>query len=118
MNYLNNRKNAFSYAFSGLWQVVKKEAHMKIHLCAAIAAISAGIYFKISAAEWMVIAFCIVFVFCLEIINTALERICDMVMPDQHPSIKYIKDISAAAVLLACIFAVLGGLVIFLPHIF
>lgn len=117
MSYLKNRKNAFGYAFSGLWQAVKKEAHIKLHVLAAILVVSVGFYFNISPMEWICISACIAFVFCMEIINTAIERLCDMVMPDQHPTIKYIKDIAAGAVLIACAFAVITGLIIFLPYL-
>ncbi|MBL7930579.1 MAG: diacylglycerol kinase family protein [Bacteroidia bacterium] len=117
MSYLKNRKNAFVYAFSGLWQVTKREAHIRIHLLATVLVVSAGFYFGLSSVEWVCICACIALVFCLEIINTAIEKLCDLVMPDQHPTIKYIKDISAAAVLIACGFAVVTGLIIFLPYL-
>ncbi len=117
MTYLKNRKNAFVYAFSGLWQSFMKEAHMKIHLLAAILVISAGFYFGISKWDWVCILGCITMVISFELINTALENLCDMVTREQHPTIKYIKDISAAAVLLICVFSAVVGLFIFGPYL-
>jgi diacylglycerol kinase len=116
MRYLNDRKNAFIYALSGLWQAFKKEAHIKIHFLAAIVVISAGLYFSITKYEWLAVSICIVLVIASELINTAMEKLCDIVMPDQHPTIKYIKDIMATVVLLTCILSVITGLVIFLPY--
>lgn len=117
MTYLKNRKNAFVYAFSGLWQAFKKEAHVKIHVLAALFVISAGFYFKLSKWEWICIFGCIALVMAFELINTAVENLCDLVTKEHHPGIKYIKDISAAAVLLVCVFSVIAGLLIFLPYL-
>lgn len=117
MNYLRNRKNAFYFAFSGLWAAMRREPHMRIHVVATVLVTLAGFYFKITKMEWVAVLACITLVLVLELINTALEKICDLVHPHQHPTVKYIKDIAAAAVLLACIFAVLTGLLIFLPYL-
>jgi len=90
---------------------------MRIHLAAAITASLAGLFFSISSIEWVLIAGCIVLVFCLEIINTAIENICNLITREHNLQIKYIKDITAAAVLMACLLAVITGLVIFIPYI-
>lgn len=89
---------------------------MKIHFLAALLVIGAGVYVNISAIDWCMLAFAIAFVMVTELINTAIEKLCDMVMPAPHPVIKYIKDISAAAVLVACIAAVVAGSIVFWPY--
>ncbi len=116
MSYLRRRKNAFFYAFQGLGAAIKREDHMKIHFLAALLVIGAGVYVNISAIDWCMLAFAIAFVMVTELINTAIEKLCDMVMPAPHPVIKYIKDISAAAVLVACIAAVVAGSIVFWPY--
>ena len=76
-----------------------------------------GWVFQIDAMEWMVILLCITAVLTLEMINTAIEKLCDVVHPGYHPQIKVIKDIAAGAVLLAAVGSVIAGAIIFLPKI-
>lgn len=117
MSYLKQRQSAFGYAFSGLIQSFKTEAHLKIHLCSAILVTGFGFYVGLNKWEWIALSGCIVLVISLEMINSAIERLCNLVMPQQHPGIKYIKDVCAAAVLVAGILAVLVGSLIFWPYI-
>ena len=106
-----------SYAFSGLWQSFRKEKHMQLHALSAIFVIAAGLYFQITRFEWITVLGCIALVMITEIINSGIEKICDMITKEIHHTIKYIKDVSAAAVLLACIFAVVVGVIVFWPYI-
>ena len=53
----------------------------------------------------------------LELMNTAIEKICDLISKDIHPVIKVVKDISAAAVLIAAIGSLFTGAIIFLPKL-
>jgi diacylglycerol kinase (ATP) len=117
MSYLRDRKNAMVYAFSGLWQSFRKETHMRLHALSTICVLAAGFYFQISRFEWLAILGCVALVMITEILNSAIEKICDMITADIHPTIKYIKDISAAAVLLACLLAVVVGVVVFWHHL-
>lgn len=117
MSNINKRLRAFQFAFSGLRQAFVKEAHIKIHTACAILAFSAGIYFSISAIEWFALFLAVVLVFVSELFNTAIEKLCDLTHPAMHPTIKYIKDISASAVLLAAAFAIITACIVFWPHI-
>ena len=117
MNYLQRRRNAFFYAFQGLGSAIRREAHMKIHLAAAIVVILAGQYFSVTVVEWIILIFAIAFVIVSELINTAIEKLCDLAMPQPHPVVKYIKDISAAAVLVSCLAAVAAGGFVFYPYL-
>ena len=67
--------------------------------------------------EWIAIGFCIAFVIAMEMLNTALEKLCDVVHQEVHPGIKKVKDIAAGAVLISAIFSLITGLIIFLPKI-
>lgn len=116
MNYFGKRKNAMAAALSGLAQAFKGEAHLRLHALAAFIAIAAGIYFSISDVAWVAVAGCITLVISLELINSAVEKLCDLVMPEQHPAIKYIKDVCAAAVLLACILSLVVAYVVFIKR--
>jgi diacylglycerol kinase len=64
-----------------------------------------------------VIGFCIAFVISMEMLNTAIEKLCDVVHKELHPDIKRVKDIAAGAVLVSAIFSLMTGLIIFLPKI-
>jgi diacylglycerol kinase len=116
MSFLKNRIKAFGFAFAGLLQAFRTEIHLKIHLLAAIVVVDLGLYFSITKAEWFAILFCIGLVICTELINSAIERLCDKLMPEFNPNVKYIKDVAAAAVLIASLIALIIGLMIFLPY--
>lgn len=118
MNYIKKRKMAFGFAFEGLWQSLKREAHLKIHFSAAILVVAAGLFINLSKLEWVAIAICIALVLMAELFNTAVEKICDLVQPELDPRIKYIKDLAAAAVLMACLAALITGLLIFWPYVY
>ena len=115
---LRKRLKSFVFAFAGLKILQKEEHNFRIHLVAAILVIAAGFIFKISSYDWIAIILAIGFVFVVEIFNTTIENITDFISPDEHPSIKRIKDMAAAAVLISAIVAVIIGLMVFLPELF
>ena len=108
---------SFYYAFRGLANAVRSEFNMRIHVVAAVLVAIAGFYFKIAAVEWGMIVLCICAVISLELINTAIEKLCNHVTAEIHPAIKQIKDIAAAAVLVAAAASVVVALIIFLPKL-
>ena len=93
MDYFKNRVMAFKYAFSGLAAAFKSEVHLKLYLFIALMVNGLGFYLGLTKTEWMEVAACITLVITLELFNSAIEKLCDLVMPDQHPKIKYIKDV-------------------------
>ncbi|MEJ8841316.1 diacylglycerol kinase family protein [Lacibacter sp. H375] len=107
----------FRYAINGLISALGSEVNMRIHIIAAVLACIAGFYFSLTLTEWIVIILCIVLVISFELINTAIEELCNMVHPEQHPVIKKVKDIAAAAVLVAATGSVVAALIIFLPKL-
>ena len=107
----------FKHAINGIANVFKKEQNFRIHIIATILVIIAGILFSIDKTEWMMIMIGISIVTALELINSAIEYICDFVSPDYHDKIKRIKDASAGAVLISAIGAFVLALVIFVPRI-
>ncbi|CAH0347042.1 diacylglycerol kinase family protein [Bacillus sp. CECT 9360] len=109
---------SFIYAFQGIKGVVKSERNLKIHLFVAVVVIGAGWYFSVSRLEWLLIMVAIFGTITLEMINSAIERTVDLITGDVHPLAKQAKDIAAGAVLMYAIFAVLVGLIIFLPKLF
>ncbi|MDH4474267.1 MAG: diacylglycerol kinase family protein [Fluviicola sp.] len=113
----SKRFGSFIYAFNGLRVLVREEHNSWIHVAAAIVAIVLGFIFHISTYEWIAIAFAIGLVIALEIVNSAIENLADFVSPERHDSIKKIKDLAAAAVLVGAITALAVALIIFLPKI-
>ena len=113
IRFLQGRIRSFGYAFKGIGLMWSAGANMRIHFCAALAAIGAGFYFKLSPLEWCLIILCCVMVIATEGLNTALERLADRVHPDRHPEIGKAKDLAAGATLVVAIGAAIVGLIIF-----
>lgn len=118
MSYLKNRIQSFKFAVNGIGTLFKETPNSIIQLGLAIVAIILGFIFSISAFEWIAIIILIGLVLAMETMNTALERLSDYVCNKQiHPIIKKVKDLTAAAVLITAITALIVGLIIFLPKI-
>lgn len=107
----------FGYAFAGLGHALKTQLNFRVHCLALVLVVLLGWYFKLTAQEWLWIALACGFVLASELFNTAIEVLVDLVSPEIHPKAKIIKDVSAAAVLIAAIAAMLVGLLIFVPKI-
>ena len=109
---------SFTYAFKGLKRTFIEEQNFQIQTIVGIFVIILGLYFRISRIEWCFIIFTIGTVMLMELANSAVERVADILKPRIHDYVKEIKDIMAAAVFLASMSAVIIGLIIFLPYLF
>jgi len=109
---------SFGWAFNGLKDCILHEKNFRIQYILALLVIIAGIFFQLSANEWMVILLCFAVVLSFEIINSAIEKLCDLVSPDFNLTIKKVKDMSASAVLLSAIITFIIACIIFLPKIY
>ncbi len=107
----------FKHAIDGIIYVFKKEQNFRIHIIVTIFVIIAGILFSLDKTEWMIIIIAISIVTALELVNSAIEYLCDFVSPNYHDKIKRIKDASAGAVLISAIGVFVLALVIFVPKI-
>lgn len=116
--YFKKRLAAFKFAFLGLGKLISREAHMKIHLLAALCVIIFAIVYRLNSVEWCLCLICIGAVCSAEAFNTALEKLCDRVSRERHPLIGAAKDVAAAGVLIAALISVAVGLIIFIPKIF
>jgi diacylglycerol kinase (ATP) len=121
---MNNEKNgfkkrikSFGYAFTGLYELVKSEPNARIHLAATFCAVLAGFLLRISNAEWCIISIAIALVWTAEAFNTVIEKLVDHFFPEYHETARVAKDISAGAVLVCAIAALICGLIIFLPKL-
>ena len=104
---------AFKYAFEGVFAAVKSERNMRIHLAFAFYVLLAGIVTKISLTEWVIIIICMAAVMSLELLNTAVEALCDEVSAEYSPKVKLAKDTAAGAVLVSAIASAIIGCIIF-----
>ena len=109
---------SFIYAFRGLVKTWREEQNLQIHSMVALVVVIMGFAFGISIVEWLFLVIVISLVILMEIINSAIERVADILKPRIHDYVKEIKDIMAAAVLLASISAVIVGFIIFGSRIY
>lgn len=108
---------SFGYAFIGMLTATKQQ-NMRIHLISAIVVIIAALLTGISAMEWILLVVVIALVIGMEMVNTAIEAIVDLVSPNYHPLAKVAKDVAAGAVLIVAIASVVIGCIIFIPKWF
>ena len=90
---------------------------MKIHCCAAVVVVVLGLLLGLSATEWCICLVLFGLVMALELVNTAVEAVVDLVTKERKPLAKVAKDTAAGAVLIAAIMAAIAGCIIFLPKI-
>ena len=116
---MKNKKliNSFKYAFKGIGSSLKSERNMKIHFTMMVLVIIASIFLNISIWEWITCIILFGLVISLEMVNTAIEIVVDMVSPEYNLKAGHVKDIAAGAVLVNAIVAFIVGLLIFLPKI-
>jgi len=109
---------SFSAATAGVIYAFISERNMKLHAIAAILAVMSGYVLGIKRLEWGLLFITVFFVLVAETINTAVEKIVDLVTADYHPLAKIAKNLAAGAVLLSAINAVIMAFIIFGPYLF
>jgi diacylglycerol kinase len=112
-----NFLHSFAHALHGVLHVIKHEKNARIHLGFAIVAFGSGEWLGVSNAELAAVFFAVVIVFLAEMFNTAIERTLDLIDVRDNPRIKLIKDMSAGAVLIAAVAAVMVGIVVYVPYV-
>lgn len=112
-----SRVLSFRYALQGLRYTLVTQHNFRIHLLAAMAAIGLGLFWQISADDWRWVVVAIAIVLAAELINTSFERLCDVVQPELHASVKAAKDVAAGAVLIVSIAAAVIGVMVFWPYV-
>ncbi|WP_308993348.1 diacylglycerol kinase family protein [Mariniflexile litorale] len=117
-SFVANRIKSIGYAFKGAILLLKNEASVKVQLTIALFVTVAGFFFHISSTEWITQLLAIGLVMSMEGINTAIEEMANFIHPEHHQKIGLIKDIAAGAVFFSSIFAIIIGLIIYLPKIF
>lgn len=113
---MKKRILSFKYAFKGIgWAFA--EPNFRIHVAAASAAALLGLWLNISGVEWCLVLLCFACVMTAEAMNSALEKLTDLVSPGHHELAGRSKDMAAGAVLISAVMAAAVGCVIFLPKL-
>lgn len=115
--FFRSRCASFRHAARGFRFAFYSELHLRIHLAATLAVISAGLYFDLSSTEWSSVLLAIGLVLASEIFNTAVEQLVNIVRPEYDMAAGQVKDIASAAVLVASLLAMIIGGLVFGPRL-
>lgn len=110
-------RRAFIHAFRGAKVAFLEERNFRIHIALATVAIFLGFWFRLPANEWLWVLLAITLVLGVELVNTAIENTLDLVSPGYHPLARKAKDAAAGAVLVAAIFALAVGGIVYGPRL-
>jgi diacylglycerol kinase len=117
MNRIKQFGHSMKHAIRGLVYVLKYEKNFQNQVAIALLVVIAMIYFRVTRAETIILFLVIMEVLIMELLNTIMERIVDILKPRVHPYAKLIKDLMAGTVLLSAILALIIGLIIFIPYV-
>jgi diacylglycerol kinase (ATP) len=106
-------RKPFGYAWSGIRAALRAEQSFRIQVAVAAAVIVAGLLVGITRLEWVLVTIAIGTVLSLELLNTMIEKTLDLLHPGQDERVKVIKDVSAAAVLISSLAAMIVGMIVF-----
>lgn len=109
--------NKFYVAFVGLVSSLKDKSIQIQYVLAILACIEAWMI-GCNYYEWLAVLLCIGLVIVAEILNTCIEKLCDLYSTEKNAKIKYIKDLAAGGVLFASLIALTVGILIFVHHLF
>lgn len=114
---LKKLSRSFHYAFRGVIRLLTDQQNARIHASLTILVGIFAYIFEVNRVEAAVLFMAVIMVFAMEIINTAIEKICDLIDENDNHKIRFIKDGMAGAVLIASVIAVVVALLVFLPHL-
>lgn len=110
-------KHNFIFAGRGL-RYAFKEPIFRIHTLAAVCVIGLSFALGISTLELIVVFVLVGWMISLEIVNTIIEHIIDLLKPEFHEHAKVLKDLASGAVLVSSIVAAIAGVLIFAPKLY
>ncbi|MCA1964971.1 MAG: diacylglycerol kinase family protein [Prosthecobacter sp.] len=102
------------HASNGIAWALKTQRHLRLHALATIGVLTLGLVENLAAWEWCAVWGCIALVWAAELLNTALEALCDRLIPGQDDSVRRVKDTAAGAVLVCAIVSVVIAAIVFL----
>lgn len=116
-NNFKKLARSFGYAFKGIGYAAATQLNFRVHLVAMFTAGFMGYWLKVSGNEWRWIILCITLVLVVELLNTAIETLTDLVSPGYNEKAGHVKDVAAGAVVITALFALITGSIIFLPKL-
>ena len=108
---------SFRYAFRGVRWMARHEPNMRFHLLATVAVVAAAASFRVPVEQWAALVFAIALVLLGETLNTAIEVVLDVVQPEDDERVGVVKDVAAAAVLVAAAGSAVIAAIVFVPHV-
>lgn len=114
---IDKHVKSHTHAWNGLYLIFESQLNFRIELFIGLVVVIAGFYFKLTLVEWYGIIFSSTLVLLAESLNSAIEKACDAITTQHHGAIKYAKDVSAGAVLVAVGAAIVVGFFVFGPHL-
>lgn len=117
LNDIDRFKFSFRNALIGIKIAFKSQKNLRLHIVIGVFVIIIGVFLKVSIVEWLILLLTILLVVISEMFNTALELTVDLFSTDYSKQAKNAKDVSAAGVLITAIFAIIIGIIIFLPKL-
>ena len=108
---------SFGYAFAGMFAALKTEANWRLGIAGGILVVVAGIVLKISRTDWILVIVLIGLILSLELVNSSIEAVVDLITADRRPAAKRAKDFAAGASVILVIAAGVAGFLIFLPYL-
>lgn len=105
------------YAIHGIWVGISDQRNLKVQIAIALIVIGAGFFLQITSFEWCIVLICMALVIGLEMINSAIENLVDLVTLERKPLAGKIKDIAAGAVLFVSVISVIVGVIIFRKYL-
>lgn len=109
--------DAFNNAIEGVLYTFKHERNMKIHYLCAILVLMSSLFLEVTKSEMIILIILIGQVIMFEMVNTAIEKAIDGITTEIHPLLKVAKDVSAGAVLISSMVAVVCGYLLFCDKI-
>lgn len=117
MKSLRKHLRSYKFAFRGIGLAFRHENNMRYHLLAAGLVILSNILLHVSRTDWLITLVLIGICWSAEVFNTSIEKLADRVTRENDMHIGMVKDLSAAAVLIICLFAAICGVIIYLSYI-
>lgn len=114
---ISKRAQSIRHAWQGVVQFFSREHNTWVHLMATIGCGILAWVTQVNRVEAVLLLGMITLVWMAELFNTAIEKVMDLVSPERKPEVRFIKDVSAAAVLVTAVAALITGFLIFLPKI-
>ncbi|MFT4522483.1 MAG: diacylglycerol kinase (ATP) [Bacteroidia bacterium] len=110
--------DAFGHAFNGIGYFIRNERNAKVHLGCTVVACTAGWLFSVNLYDWALIISAITIVLIAEMFNSTIEKTLNLLHPEKADAVKVIKDLAAAAVLIASFYAVAIAFIVFGPLLY